>query len=95
MKLWLLEPIGDGDEDYKDTPWEIWYDSVFGFVIRAETEQEARQIADSQAGDENKRWLPGGAQTTIHPWLDPEQSTCVELLPDGEPGVILRDMHWA
>ena len=69
MKLWLLERGFDGT-----------YDANCGFVIRAETEQEARALGEKQSGDE-----PDGC------WLDPKESKCSELLPDGEPGIVLTD----
>lgn len=89
MKLWELRPAaGYGDErkPMPDDPWEPWYDKSFGFVVRAETEQQAREYADTDAGDEN-----GIYAGNRHPWLDASLSTCKELLQDGEPGVVLRD----
>jgi len=49
MKLWLLRP-----RVLEDTfdPWEPWYDKAFGFVVRAETEKDARQMAQERAGIE-------------------------------------------
>ncbi len=65
------------------TRWHAPYDTADGFVVRAPTESEARAIAQENGGDE--RDTDGAA------WTDPELSTCVELLADGEPGVVLRD----
>ena len=76
MKLWLLKPIKGSDY------WRPWYDKAFGFVIRAETEQRAREWADSNAGDENRKG---------HPWLNSEHSTCIELTIDGPEEMVLRD----
>lgn len=45
MKLWLLRPI-DGVSE----PWAPWYYKVFGFVIRALTESDARSMAAADAG---------------------------------------------
>lgn len=56
------------------------YDTAHGFVIRAVDDNDARIFASSQSGDE-------GHQV----WLNPEDSTCVELLPEGEQEVVLRD----
>ena len=81
MKLWLLSP------KQEEGPWNPWYDKCFGFVIRAEDEASARALAHANAGDENRR---GGS-----PWLDESQSSCEELLPDGEAGMILQDFHAA
>lgn len=83
MKLWLLRPI-DGD-----ALWEPWYDKAFGFVVRAETEADARALALTESGEETFALLSADpdrpAWTSAH-------STCVELLPDGEPGIVLRDL---
>lgn len=82
MKLWLLQPRNLPKDEAKN-PWEPWYDKTLGFVVRAETEQDARQIADENGMEENR----GGK----HPWLDAALSTCEELTADGEPGMILED----
>ena len=71
MKLWLLQPV---------TPWVPWYDKAFGFVVRASTEEKARWLASTQAGDEG-----------CAVWLDAKQTTCVELVANGKQDVILRD----
>ena len=82
MKLWLLLPV-DGLNDLNN-PWEPWYDKAFGFVVRAESELEAREMASRSGGDEVERGLP-------NPWEEPSLSTCVELTADGECGVVMRD----
>ena len=81
MKLWILEPKKGLSGN--SNPWEPWYDKAFGFIVRAETEQEAREIAEENAGDES--W--SGRKT----WMKPELSTCIELSEDGEKGLVLRD----
>jgi hypothetical protein len=88
MKLWLLEPIGNLKSG--DNPWNPWYDKTFGFVIRAETEEQARNMANKNAGDENRGGFLGEkiANTTT-PWLDPHYSTCTELQNDSESKIIL------
>lgn len=63
--------------------WEPWYDSAFGFVVRASSEKEARQFAAKDAGDE-------GSES----WIDATKTTCDILTCDGESGVIIRDF-WA
>jgi hypothetical protein len=83
MKLWLLRPI----EGLENDPWEPWYDKVFGFVIRAETEERAREIANENGRDEtckfNARIYREGRDpiylTLPDPWLDSTLSTCDEL----------------
>ena len=74
MKLWILQPI---------EPWDPWYDRAFGFVVRAQTEQEARVLASTEAGDE------GGSS-----WQDEDKTTCYELTAEGFSCVVLRDF-WA
>ena len=83
MKLWLLLPV-DG---LTDNPWDPWFDKCFGFVIRAETEQAARDKAHRNAEEENK-----GANTKS-PWLDYKYSTCEPLLSDGEEAIIMKDFR--
>ncbi len=63
-------------------PWREKYDRSFGFVIRAETEAKARAFAASQSQDDHE-----GV------WLDPNLTTCKELSPDGEVGIVLQDFR--
>lgn len=74
MKLWLLR-ARDGAE-----PWEPWYDTAAGFVIRAVDETIARDLAARKSGDEGGR-----------AWRDSRLSTCVELTGDGPEGIVMRD----
>ncbi len=90
MRLWLLRPAGGLKKG--DNPWEPWFDKVFGFVVRADTEEEARALAHDDAGDENRGGFRGRAKyLTKQPWLDAKYSTCVELLPEGAAGVVMED----
>lgn len=89
MKLWLLKPKLDREPN----PWQPWYDKCFGSVVRAETEEDARRDADLGAGGENHTGYPEYREQ--HPWLSDEYSTCEELTPDGEAGVILSDFRSA
>ena len=90
MKLWILRPV-DGLAK-TDNPWEPWYDKAFGFVVRAETEAEARDLADADAGDENRGEFMGrSTANTKAPWKDAAYSTCVELLPEGAAEVVMKD----
>jgi len=92
MNLYLLKPI-----DAENGPWKPWYDKAFGFVIRAETEEAARNLADSRAGDENSpvdsygNYIYTEDTPDRHPWLDPAVSTCVILTNDGPEEEIMRD----
>ena len=90
MKLWILRPVKGLDKN--DNPWEPWYDKVFGFVVRAETEDEARAFAHAEAGDENRgEFLYRKTANTNQPWMDAKYSTCTDLLPEGDAGVVMQD----
>ena len=95
MNLWLLRPVEDLPDG--DNPWEPWYDKNFGFVIRAETEDEARAMATECAGDERYGQFSGpiSQQLTITPWLLPKYSTCVAVAAEGDPCVIIVDYRSA
>jgi hypothetical protein len=82
MKLWKLEPI---------TPWEPWFDKAFGFVVRAETEQEARKFAAAEAGDEDAWRSDRDAPGWRSVWEQPGKTTCVPLTAEGKAEVVLRD----
>jgi hypothetical protein len=85
MKLWLLRPIPPGLTD--DDPWDPWYDKAFGFVVRAETEEQARAFAHDNAGDENRE----AKANTKEPWKNAKYSSCVELTADGDAEVVIKD----
>ena len=104
MKLWLIEAIRK-EYDFEqrkyvgglppgDDPWEEPWDKYFSFLIRAETENEARIIAQSRAADEDGQHHddPTPAWANIA-WLSAKYSTCVELTPDGESGVVMSDFN--
>ena len=94
MKLWLLEAKANLPTD--DNPWEPWYDKSFGFVVRVETEAEAREIAHENAGDENRgEFLSRETAKTKQPWKNREYSTCVELTSEGDRGLVLMDFRAA
>jgi hypothetical protein len=78
MKIFLLNAKA------KSRVWTPWYDKAFGFVVRADDEKQARELASKEAGDE-------GAKA----WLNPQQSLC-EIVGDAvgngeEAQVLLRD----
>ena len=90
MKLFLLRPVEGLPKG--DNPWDPWYDKAFGFVIRAETEARAREFAHEQSGDEvDTMFLGRKVSDTNTPWLNSKYSTCVELSPEGNEEVIIRD----
>jgi len=78
MKLYHLYPKANIKGQ---SPWEPWYDKVFGFVIRANNEEEARELANENGGCE-----------TGDPWLDPNYSECIELKEEGEVEVVIIDL---
>jgi hypothetical protein len=87
--LYLLKPVVAGPEERR---WAGGYrafsnyDTAHGFVVRANSEREARDIARRAHLEE---------ATICHyqadGWLDPEKSTCEPISHDGEPGVVLMD----
>ena len=81
MKLWILRPV-EGD-----ALWEPWYDKAFGFVVRAETEEEARAFSQEEGGDEVSAWRSEGKPA----WTNPSHSTCEPLDIGGEAGIIMKD----
>ena len=84
MKLWLLRPVDN------DPAWVPWYDKAFGFVIRAETEREARLIADQKGGSERLN-RSGDWRRSLEIWTNPARASCVELLAEGTEGLIIVD----
>lgn len=88
MKLWLLSPRVDIEGE---DPWKPWYDKAFGFVIRAESEERARQIANDNGGDETGAISQSVYRTGGDPWLDKKYSICEELTSDGSEEMIIRD----
>lgn len=91
MTIWILRPVANLPSH--DDPWEPWYDKVFGFVVRAESEEDARNFAHADAGAENRgEFLRQVTANTNSPWLDSKYSTCEPLSSDGEPGVVMQDM---
>ena len=91
-KLWILRPIREVRDRQDDNPWNPWYDKAMGFVVRARTETEARELAHGEAGEENRvldhRHHRINAQT---PWLDNNYSSCEVITAKGEPKVLIKD----
>lgn len=88
MKLFHLYPKKKFEGE---NPWDPWYDKVHGFIIRAESEEEARKIANQNGGDETGPIKYTVYRTGGDPWLDANFSDCVELTNEGDKGVIIRD----
>jgi len=86
MKLWILRPDKEVLKD-EEGPWSPWYGRMFGFVIRAKTEEDARVLADKKAGDENSDGK--------HPWLNSSMSSCIILTNKGEEGIVIYNYKQA
>lgn len=80
-KLFLLSARGVPGEFRYLAPWENRLDVVFSIVVRAETEQRAREIAQEGGGDERCNDVPA-------PWLMPEYTSCEEISFDGDECLI-------
>ena len=68
MKLWALKINEDN----------IRYDMTIGFIVRADTAEEARKLA----GESDEGWGDNEG------FLDPEISTCDEVKVEGIPGIV-------
>ena len=75
--LWILRPLDSGSH-----PWRPFYDKMFGVVVRAKTELNAREVAAANSEDE------GG-----NVWRNEKLTSCIQLNPDAEDGVILKDVY--
>ena len=84
MNIYILRPSSVNTD-----PWSPWYDKSFGFIVRAENEENARKIADENSGDEN------GEHGIEHPWIDPQYSSCNILYSEGEECLIMEDFRSA
>lgn len=72
------------------------YDRVFGFIIRANTEEEARSFAAPESGMEDG-WMSKEERQTSSVWLDASRTTCSEIASgvSGKVGVVIRDLRVA
>jgi hypothetical protein len=77
MRLFLLERI------------ETAYDEYDGAVIRAESENRAREIAEANLAD----WAIHGS-CRFH-WTDIEASSSTEITTEGDEGIVYSSMHHA
>jgi hypothetical protein len=55
---------------------------MFGFVVRARSEDAARNLSASKCGDEGP-----------DAWLSSKSSTCVELQADGPEEVVMENYN--
>lgn len=76
MKLWILKakkPVG--------------YDSYNSFVVRAESEKNARKLAAESKGDENYISRP------VSFWESPDFSSCEELTALGPEEIVVGSFN--
>ena len=92
MKLWILAPREEypfvgGDRtnpaDIQRNPWILRYEVVYEQIVRAETEEQARTIAEEHAGYEH----------IASPWLNPALTICEELTNEGAAELIMQVYH--
>jgi hypothetical protein len=80
MKLWLLKPAPNLPDD--NNPWYPCEYKCHGMVLQEETELLARELASR-----------GSCNEGCYVWLDSKLTTCIELIPTDEPGLIIQDIH--
>lgn len=79
MKIWILKAIyQENNSCFWSNPW----DKAHGFIVRAATEKEAREMAQAKAGDEKEYG---------EVWLNPKFTSCKPLKRIGRKGIIMRD----
>jgi len=64
--------------------WDPWYDKTFGMIVRAADESSARKLAATKPGDEGEQ-----------AWLNTKNSTCEELIAEGEETILMQDRRCA
>jgi len=84
VRLWLLG-VTESGERIKPR-----YDVFDGWVVRAPSEREAREIAQSRGGDEVGSYFD---KDNRHFWTDPDLTTCVPLTEDGAAGAVLGSFN--
>jgi hypothetical protein len=98
MRLWFLRPRA-GVLARESHPWRPWFDKVFGIVVRAQSEAQARALAQSGAGTEGlgiyRRFGYGDEAIAAGVWLDPAYTACDELDAGGPAGIVLADRREA
>lgn len=77
MKLYSLKAIN-----------EVPYDSFDSFVVRAESEEEARWYIQNSSNGDEKTTRIGNAYEAIPFWTDSQYSTCEEISEEGDTAII-------
>jgi hypothetical protein len=86
MELYLLEAIVSDNAEKYVHPFAPWYDRVFGVVVCAENELEARKLADSVGVNEK--------DIMQDVWLNPKYTSCISI-EINNPRVILVNFRSA
>lgn len=76
MALWKVAVIGGRDA--------VDYDEYDAYVVRAETEDEARALAEALAYIGHDRWRH---------FLDPAKTTCEAIAADGPSEIIVESFN--
>jgi hypothetical protein len=94
--IWVLRPRDNRDGDWD--PWNPWYDKIFGLIVAAETEEEARETAQENSGDETRKSRVHDdvfeSERDISVWTDAKFSTCVpieEYVEETGDDVLMKD----
>lgn len=86
MKIWILLSVENLPEnDNPVDPWNSRGDKKFGFVIRAETEEKARNFAHKVSGNGNR--------SPRQLWLDSKYTSCNVITNKGQPGILMIDFN--
>ena len=82
MKLWVLAMIRGVD-----------YDEVDSVVVRAPDEGAARELMSVRPHRVGSNYVVTYGDEGAETWLNPEKSTCTELLADGDTRIIIRSFN--
>lgn len=85
MKLWELYAISTSTEEPK-------VDKVFGFIINAASELDARTMASNIGKEELSNPNSSLPRDSI-PWMDTNYTICKELKPIDNPKVIMQNYY--
>jgi hypothetical protein len=98
MQLWILQPQLSVLER-EAHPWTPPFDKTLGVLVRAGSEVEARQLAQSKAGNEGQgvysRLGLAEDEMAEEVWLKPEWTSCDQLTAEGKSEVIMVVRHGA
>jgi hypothetical protein len=98
MRLWLLRPRFDVLER-PTHPWTPPFEKTMGVLVRAETEADARILAQTKAGNEGRGIYSSLGlsedEVAADVWLAPAWTTCEVLTAEGDSGAILVVRHGA